>query len=77
LKEKVNRSGAIRLSILVGTDKKPATAIVGQGYRGAEIEGVRIIQRSEQRHGIIRTPKAMIKLRSAIQPTIGQMKIDG
>ena len=45
------------------TDKPPATAIVDKGFRGVEIEGVRIL-RSRQR-------------RSAIKPAIGYMKMDG
>lgn len=44
----------------------------GKGYRGVEIEGVRIL-RSGQRRGITRTLKAMIKRRSAIE----YMKMDG
>lgn len=48
----------------------------GQGYRRVEIEGVRIL-RSGQRRGITRTLKAMIKRRSAIEPAIGHMKMDG
>ena len=47
-----------------------------KGYRGVEIEGVRIL-RSGQKRGITRTLKAMIKRRSAIEPAIGQMKMDG
>ena len=41
-----------------------------------EVEGVHIL-RSGQRRGITPTLKAMIKRRSAIEPTIGHMKIDG
>ena len=47
-----------------------------KGYRGVEIEGVRIL-RSGQRRGITRTLKAMFKRRSAIEPEIGHMKSDG
>ena len=47
-----------------------------KGYRGVEIEGVRIL-RSGQQRGITRTLKAMIKRRSAIEPAIGHMKMDG
>ena len=35
------------------------------------------ILRSGQRRGVTRTMKAMIKRRSAIEPTIGHMKMDG
>jgi len=64
------------VGILPGTDKPPATAIVDKGYRGVEIEGVRIL-RSGQRRGVTKTLKAMIKRRSAIEPAIGHMKMDG
>ena len=65
-----------QVSILTGTDKPPATAIVDKGYRGVEIESVRIL-RSGQKRGITRALKAMIKRRSAIEPAIGHMKMDG
>jgi IS5 family transposase len=57
-------------------EQKPKTVIVDRGYRGVEVEGVRIL-RSGQRRGITRTLHAMIKRRSAIEPTIGHMKTDG
>ena len=57
-------------------DNRPGIAIVDKGYRGAQVEGVRIL-RSGQRRGITRTLKAMIKRRSAIEPTIGHMKTEG
>ena len=47
-----------------------------KGYRGVEVEGVRIL-RSGQRRGITKALKAMIKRRSAIEPAIGHMKMDG
>lgn len=47
-----------------------------RGYRGVEIEGVRIL-RSGQKRGITRTLKAMIHGRSAIEPAIGHTKMDG
>jgi IS5 family transposase len=50
----------------------PAT----KGNKGAEVDGVQIL-RSGQRRGVTRTMKAMIKRRSAIEPTIGHMKSDG
>ncbi|MDA8522945.1 IS5 family transposase [Acidovorax sp. NCPPB 4044] len=65
-----------QVGILTGTDKRPATAIVDKGYRGVEIEGVRIL-RSGQKRGITKTLKSMIKRRSAIEPAIGHMKMDG
>ncbi|WP_284415861.1 IS5 family transposase, partial [Acidovorax sp. SUPP3334] len=65
-----------QVGILTGTDKPPATAIVDKGYRGVQIEGVRILM-SGQKRGITRTLEAMIKRRSAIEPAIGHMKMDG
>ncbi len=65
-----------QVGILTGMDRPPATAVVDKGYRGVEIEGVRIL-RSGQRRGITRTLKAMIRRRSAIEPAIGHMKMDG
>jgi IS5 family transposase len=63
-----------QVSILTGHD--PKTVIVDKGYQGAQVEGVQIL-RSGQRRGITPTLKAMIKRRSAIEPTIGHMKMDG
>ena len=57
-------------------ERAPKTVVVDKGYRGVEIDGVRIL-RSGQKRGITRTLKAMIKRRSAIEPTIGHMKMDG
>ena len=55
---------------------KPEMVFVYRGYKGAEIDGVQI-WRSGQRRGVTRGLKAMIKRRSAIEPTIGHMKSDG
>ena len=52
------------------------TVVVDKGYKGAIVEGVRIL-RSGQRRGLTRGLKAKIKRRSAIEPTIGHMKSDG
>ena len=65
-----------QVGILTGTDRPPAMAIVDKGYRGVKVEGVRILM-SGQKRGITRTLKAMIKRRSAIEPAIGHMKMDG
>jgi IS5 family transposase len=65
-----------QMGILTGLDAMAGTAIVDKGYRGVEIEGVRIL-RSGQRRGITGSLKAMIKRRSAIEPAIGHMKMDG
>jgi IS5 family transposase len=45
-------------------------------YRGAVVEGVKTY-RSGLRKGITRTLRAIIRRRSAIEPTIGHMKTDG
>jgi IS5 family transposase len=58
------------------SDVKPEIAFVDHGYRGVEVEGV-WVWRSGQRRGVTRGLKAMIKRRSAIEPTIGHMKSDG
>lgn len=58
------------------SDVKPQMAFVDRGYRGVEVDGVQI-WRSGQRRGVGRGLKAMIKRRSAIEPTIGHMKSDG
>jgi IS5 family transposase len=63
-----------QVSILA--ERTPKTVIVDRGYKGAELEGVRIL-RSGQKRGISRTLHAIIKRRSAIEPTIGHMKTDG
>ncbi len=52
--------------------RTPTTAIVDRGYLGVEIEGVRIRGRARTR-----TLRAMIDRRSAIEPAIEQMKMDG
>jgi IS5 family transposase len=62
--------------VTILAERKPTIAIVDKGYRGAEVEGVRIL-RSGQRRGITRTLKVMIRRRSAIEPAIGHMKMDG
>lgn len=65
-----------QVGILTGTDTLPSMAIVDKGYQGVEIEGVRVL-RSGQRRGVTKALKAMIKRRSAIEPAIGHMKMDG
>ncbi len=58
------------------SDVTPEVAIVDRGYKGFPIEGVKIYH-SGMRRGITRTLSAIIKRRSAIEPTIGHMKADG
>ena len=63
-----------QVSIL--TDRMPKTVIVDRGYKGAAVEGVRIL-RSGQKRGVTKRLKSMIDRRSAIEPTIGHMKTEG
>jgi len=65
-----------QVGIVTGSHTMPGTVIVDKGYRGVEIQGVRIL-RWGQRRGMTRTLRAMIKRRSAIEPAIGHMKMDG
>ena len=62
--------------VTILTEHKPTTAVVDKGFRSVEVEGVRIL-RSGQKRGITRSLRAMIRRRSAIEPTIGHMKMDG
>ena len=64
-----------QVSILA--EHKPMTAIVDKGYQGVQVEGVQILH-SGQGRGVTRTMKAMIKRRSAIEPTtVGHLKSAG
>jgi IS5 family transposase len=63
-----------QVSIL--TDRMPHTVIVDRGYKGAAVEGVRIL-RSGQKRGLTKRLNSMINRRSAIEPTIGHMKTEG
>ena len=47
-----------QVGILTGTDCNPHTAVVDRGYRGVQIDGVRIFM-SGQKRGITRTLKAI------------------
>jgi IS5 family transposase len=58
------------------TDRQPKVVIVDKGYQGVEVANTQIL-RSGQRRGVTRTLRKMIKRRSAIEPTIGHMKMDG
>jgi IS5 family transposase len=63
-----------QVSIL--SDRTPRTVIMDCWYRGVTLYGIRIL-RSGPKRGITRRFNAMIKRRSAIEPTIGHMKVDG
>jgi transposase, IS5 family len=58
------------------TDNCLSVAIVDKGYQGAELKGTQIL-RSGQRRVVTQAMKEMIKRRSAIEPAIGHMKMDG
>jgi IS5 family transposase len=58
------------------SDAEPEMVFVDRGYRGVEVERVRI-WRSGQKRSVTRGLKAIIRRRSAIEPTIGRMKSDG
>ncbi|MBK4739411.1 IS5 family transposase, partial [Noviherbaspirillum pedocola] len=58
------------------SDVEPEMVFVDRGYRGVEVERVQV-WRSGQKRGVTRRLKAMIRRRSAIEPTIGHMKSDG
>jgi IS5 family transposase len=62
-----------QVSIL--TNIKPKTVIVDKGYQGVKVEGVEILRSGQRR--MTRAMRAMIKRRSAIEPAIGHMKMDG
>lgn len=57
-------------------DACPRMAIVDRGCRGAEVEGMKVYYPGLRRsitHGL----RAMIRRRSAVEPTTGHMKVDG
>jgi IS5 family transposase len=58
------------------SDVAPEIAVVDRGYKGVDIEGVKIYHPGLRR-GITRGLRAMIRRRSAIEPAIGHMKADG
>ena len=58
------------------SDVTPEIAVVDRGYKGVDIEGVKIYHPGLKR-GITRGLRAMIRRRSAIEPAIGHMKTDG
>ncbi|SEI16682.1 transposase, IS5 family [Paraburkholderia hospita] len=58
------------------SDITPEIAVVDRGYKGVDIEGVKIYHPGPRR-GITRGLRAMIRRRSTIEPAIGHMKTDG
>jgi IS5 family transposase len=58
------------------SNRTPKTVIVDKGYQGVTFNNIQIL-RSGQRRGVTRRMKQMIKRRSAIEPIIGHMKMDG
>jgi IS5 family transposase len=60
----------------IPAEVKPEQAFIDRGYKGVKIAVVQIWM-SGQKRGITRALRAMIKRRSATEPTIGHMKADG
>jgi IS5 family transposase len=58
------------------SDVDPEMAFVDRGYKGVDVAHAHI-WRSGQKRGVTRGLKAVIRRRSAIEPTIGHMKSDG
>ena len=58
------------------TDTRPSLAVVDRGYRGHGVETTRVLI-SGQRRGITPLLAKLLKRRSAIEPEIGHMKMDG
>jgi len=58
------------------TDQRPQMAFVDRGYRGHGVETVKVFI-SGARRGVTRTIAKLLRRRSAIEPMIGHMKIDG
>lgn len=58
------------------TDESLSIIIVDKGYQGMVLTGTQIL-RSGQRWCVTQEMKGMIKRRSAIEPAIGHMKMDG
>ena len=58
------------------TNQRPRMVMGDRGYRRADVDRVQIL-RSGQKRGMTRPMKAMIKRRTAIEPTTGHMKADG
>jgi IS5 family transposase len=58
------------------TDQRPDLAFVDRGYRGHDVENVKVFI-SGARRGVTRTIARLLRRRSAIEPMIGHMKNDG
>ncbi len=58
------------------TDQRPEFAFVDRGYRGHDVENVKVFISGAKR-GVTRTIAKLLRRRSAIEPMIGHMKNDG
>lgn len=58
------------------SETKSLMAVVGRSYRAVEVAGLQV-WKSGQRRNLTRSLKAMSKLRSPVEPTIGHMKNHG
>jgi IS5 family transposase len=68
LAEQLEQVGIVR-------DTRPTTAIVDLGYRGREIEGVKVLHRGKPKT-LTRRQWAWGKRRQAVEPVIGHLKDD-
>ncbi|WP_235013523.1 transposase, partial [Spiribacter roseus] len=57
------------------TDTPVKTALVDLGYRGREVEGIRILHRGKPKR-MSKAEKRLLKRRQAVEPSIGHLKAD-
>jgi IS5 family transposase len=57
------------------TDTPVKTALVDLGYRGREVDGIRILHRGKPKR-MSKAEKRLLKRRQAVEPSIGQLKAD-
>jgi len=57
------------------TDTPVKTALVGLGYRGREVDGIRILHRGKPKR-MSKAEKRLLKRRQAVEPSIGHLKAD-
>jgi IS5 family transposase len=57
------------------TDTPVKTALVDMGYRGREVDGVRVLHRGKPKR-MTKAEKRLLKRRQAVEPSIGHLKAD-
>ena len=57
------------------TDTPVKTALVDLGYRGREVDGIRILHRGKPKR-MSKAEKRLLKRRQAVEPSIGHLKAD-